>query len=380
MSKASKQSGTRESRWTTSPEGAGLKRKPLSGYVLLSGGLFLIAAVVCVCVFPLVQNGRVNANQKSTSNLAALAFAETAPPRHEVTQENRALSGRSEVGQVPPHTEAERELEKMLRGKDEDIDLAQANWLIAADIPQFRDMTREAYFAQLDAMTEQVRKDMAMMQKSGWRGADPTDPASHCRAFCSAMIRLRFAYAEEFRQEQLTPALMKTMYLDANNTFLTGLVRTRRGSCVSMPLIYLVIGQRLGLPVHLVAIGKHYFIRWEDPRYRMNIETTIVDKVSVTPDDSVYLEIEGMARDQLSGSDLRNLTHREVVGNLFFTRSCYWGVKGANFQNQRCLDLVRARHLSPDDPAIKAVHQAVLNHYGIKPEYTSNNINVGSKE
>ena len=36
--------------------------------------------------------------------------------------------------------------------------------LIAADTPQFSDMTREEYFAQLDAMTDQVRKEMARMQ------------------------------------------------------------------------------------------------------------------------------------------------------------------------------------------------------------------------
>lgn len=49
----------------------------------------------------------------------------------------------------------------------------------------------------------------------------------------------------------------------------------------------------------------------------MNIETTIVEKVSVTPDDSVYLEVEGLTREQLKGSDLRNLPRREVVANLF---------------------------------------------------------------
>jgi hypothetical protein len=124
----------------------------------------------------------------------------------------------------------------MLQGKDEDIDLALANWLIAADVPQFAGLTREAYLAELDKLTGQVRQDMAAMRASGWKGADPKDPASRCRMFCNAIIRLRFAYTEQFRQDKLTPAQFKALHSDAGNTFLAGLLQTRRGSCVSLPL------------------------------------------------------------------------------------------------------------------------------------------------
>jgi len=375
VSKSSKQFRIRENHGAGSPKGVFLRRERRNGRVLIAGGFLLAVVVAAIYAFALAQQRGAHADQpKFTSDLAKSSSAELAPPSHEIIPEEQALSGKTEFGQFPPYTEAEQELEKMLRGKGEDIDLALANWLIVADIPQFGDMTRERYFARLDGMTEQVRQGMAMMRRSGWRGADPKDPASRCRMFCNALIRLRFAYREEFRQENVTPALIKALYADANNTFLAGLLRTRRGSCVSMPLIYLVIGQRLGLPVHLVAIGRHYFIRWEEPGYRMNIETTIVEKVCVTPDDSVYLDTEGMRRDQLRGSDLRNLTRREVVGDLFFTRSSYWHAQGGGCQKQSLGDLSRARHLAPDDPAIQATYQAVFNRSGIKREYTSMNI------
>jgi Transglutaminase-like superfamily len=268
-------------------------------------------------------------------------------------------------------TATEKELEGLLYGKDMEIDLALANWLIAADVPELASVTKESYLRELDRMTESVRNDMAEMRTSGWRGADPKDPASGCRTFCNAMIRLRFEYCEEFRHENLTPTQFKCLHGDANNTFLAGLVRTRRGSCVSMPLVYLVIGRRLNLPVHLVTIGRHYFIRWEEPGYRVNIEPTIVEKVCVTPDESVYLETEGLRRDQVKGSDLRNLTTREVVGNLFFTRSCYWATKGGPHERERRRDLAWAHRLAPDDPAIEAAYLTVFNHYRNKPEYSS---------
>jgi hypothetical protein len=126
----------------------------------------------------------------------------------------------SAFGQFPPATPAEREVAQMLQGKDEDIDLALANWLIAADVPQFAGLTREAYLAELDKLTGQVRQDMAAMRASGWKGADPKDPASRCRMFCNAIIRLRFAYTEQFRQDKLTPAQFKALHSDASNTFL----------------------------------------------------------------------------------------------------------------------------------------------------------------
>jgi hypothetical protein len=310
--------------------------------------------------------------------IATIAFGNTTSFLEQVGDDTE-FSRKTDFGWFLPRTQGERDLERVLRGKDEDIDLALANWLIAADIPQFRNLTREAYFKQLDAMTEQVRQDTAIMQKSGWHGANPNDPDTRCCRFCSAIIRLHFAYAEEFRRETLTPGQTRELYADANDVFLAGLLRTRRGSCVSMPLIYLVVGQRLGFPVHLVAIGKHYFIRWEESDYHMNIEPTIVQKIAMTPDDSVYLDTEGMTHDQVRGSDLRNLTNREIVGQLFFTRYGYWHSKGAEYEAQACLDLSRAHHLAPDDPGIMAMYQAVSNHYGIKPEHAAIDIRITQK-
>jgi hypothetical protein len=131
-------------------------------------------------------------------------------------------------------------------------------------------------------------------------------------------------------------------------------------------LIYLVLGQRLDMPVHLVGIGRHYFIRWEEPGYRMNIEPTIVDRVSVTPDDGVYLEIEGLTRAQLRGSDLRNLKRREVVGQLLFARSGYWATRGSSARDRQCADLYRARQLAPDDAGIRESQEAVFKRYGLE--------------
>jgi hypothetical protein len=332
---------------------------------LIVGGILLFTAVAAICALGLTRH----------DNTAEPVSAEL-PSVHKATPEEQALSWKTEFGQFPPYTDAERELEKMLHGKDEDIDLALANWLIVADIPEFHGLTREAYLGQLDAMTEQVRQDMVKMQAKGWPNADSDNPETRCRRFCSAVIGLHFDYAEEFREENLKPKQMFALYANPDNIFFAGLMRTKQGSCVSMPMIYLVIGERLGMPVHLVCIGKHFLIRWDEPLFRVDIETTIVAKIAWTTDESVYLDSEGMTRDQLRGVELRNLTNREVLGEMFHARSSYWHTKMGKNETQSCLDIARASYLAPDDPNIKGAHEAVFNHYGIKPEYKSIEIDV----
>lgn len=308
--------------------------------------LFGFVAVIAVCVF-------------------ATSYRATKP-----NQPQTPLAKPS-FGQFPAYTVAEGELEKMLASKDESIDLALANWLVVADIPQFAGVTREAYFKILDGMVEEVRRDMARRKEVAIsKGKNPNDPDVRCSVFCGSVVALGFDYAEDFRQHDLTPQRLQALHGDGDKVFLAGLLRSRRGSCVSMPLIYLVIGQRLGFPVHLVAIGKHYFIRWQEPGYRMNIETTIVDRVAVTPDDSVYIQDEGLTRDKLRGSDLRNLSNQEVLGQLLFTRSAYWVMSGERSKTRSWADLSRAFHLAPDDPAIVKTHQTIFSREGITPSDT----------
>jgi hypothetical protein len=300
--------------------------------------------------------------------VSASAFLVTSP---RTNHEDKPLVGKADLGQFPPYTETERELAKMVAGKDRDIDLALANWLIVADIPQFAEMTRDKYFSQLDAMVDQVRQEMARRQEvANSKGKNPNDPETRCGIFCGSVVKLGFGYAEQFRQHDLTPEQNSALHGNANSIFLAGLLRTHRGTCISMPLAYLVIGQRLGMPVHLVAIGKHYFIRWQEPSFRMNIETTIVDRVAVTADDYVYLEDEGLTRDQLRGSDLRNLTSQEVLGELLFTRSGYWVMSAEKSLSRSLVDLSRASHLAPEDASIQMAQQAIFARYTVTPADT----------
>jgi regulator of sirC expression with transglutaminase-like and TPR domain len=66
-------------------------------------------------------------------------------------------------------------------------------------------------------------------------------------------------------------------FTDPDAVFISGLVGPKRkGTCVSMPVLYVAIGRSLGYPLKVVTTKAHLFARWEssDGKERFNIEAT----------------------------------------------------------------------------------------------------------
>lgn len=62
---------------------------------------------------------------------------------------------------------------------------------------------------------------------------------------------------------------------DLNNKLLATYVRTRLGNCVSMPVLFLILADRLGLNVGLATAPHHVFVRYTAGHGRaVNLETT----------------------------------------------------------------------------------------------------------
>jgi hypothetical protein len=59
------------------------------------------------------------------------------------------------------------------------------------------------------------------------------------------------------------------------SVFLSGLLGPeRKGTCSSMPVLYVAIGRELGYPLKLVTTKGHLFVRWEGEGERFNVEAT----------------------------------------------------------------------------------------------------------
>jgi regulator of sirC expression with transglutaminase-like and TPR domain len=72
---------------------------------------------------------------------------------------------------------------------------------------------------------------------------------------------------------------------DPRNLFLHGVLTGFGGTCVTMPLLYIAIGRRLGYPLFLVETKEHFFVRWEGAGERFNIDATSPGFVSRDTDD-----------------------------------------------------------------------------------------------
>ena len=60
---------------------------------------------------------------------------------------------------------------------------------------------------------------------------------------------------------------------DPCNLFLSSVLSRAQGYCVGIAAVYLTLAEQVGLPIHAVATPTHVFLRYDDGRTRINIET-----------------------------------------------------------------------------------------------------------
>ena len=94
--------------------------------------------------------------------------------------------------------------------------------------------------------------------------------------------------------------------------FLHGLLQTRRGYCMNLSLLYLILGERLNLPLVGVPLPNHFFVRYNSAKYRINIEAT--EGGAAFP-DSFYEQRFGATKD--SKYFLTNLNKKQTLGAYF---------------------------------------------------------------
>ena len=100
-----------------------------------------------------------------------------------------------------------------------------------------------------------------------------------------------------------------------NNRYLNGILETKKGSCITFPLLYVALGQKLGYPIYPVLAPEHFFVRYSDPSLtQQNIEAT--SGASEIP-DSLYKKDFNISEVGIaSGAYLRTLTYKEYVSEL----------------------------------------------------------------
>ncbi len=187
---------------------------------------------------------------------------------------------------------------------EEDIDIGIAALTLAKEI--YPDIDIKSYSDKIDAIADKVRQ---LAKKN-----NTVDYRIRC---LNTVIHLH----EKFRCiDDVTDRRQDYYYL---NRFFD----TKIGNCYTMPLLYVAVGQRLGWPLYVVHVPDHMFIRYIDPHFPIqNIETT--SGGAHVPDEKYAKKFVVNKNGRKSGTYLRTLTHRELLGDLVSTNANRFGRKG----------------------------------------------------
>lgn len=196
------------------------------------------------------------------------------------------------------------ELEHLAKLSEEEIDIGSVSLLLAKEV--FPDLDIKHYSKQLDQMAEEIRK---LTNGS-------TDPDYRIRAINT------YLYQEQgFHYDKGDPYGKKL-----KNRFLSGILDTKSGSCTTMPLLYLVLAQRLGYPIYPVSAPQHLFLRYASQElHEQNIEAT--SGGAYARDEDYIRDMEIPEKGIETGAYLQTMTYREFLGDLIVENGTYWARK-----------------------------------------------------
>ena len=108
-------------------------------------------------------------------------------------------------------------------------------------------------------------------------------------------------------------------FRNPDDVFITGLLKSGKGTCASLPVLFVALGRRLNYPVFLAHTKGHLYCRWDDGKECFNVEVT--GQGVDTPPDSHYKgpPYNPTGDDIKSEGMLRNLTNRESLSVFLST-------------------------------------------------------------
>ena len=177
----------------------------------------------------------------------------------------------------------------------------------------------------MDPLIEDARTELAAT-------TDPTETVARLNRF--------FFQAEKF---QIAYDLSSVDHLLPERV-----VSGKKGYCVGLATVYLILDEELKLPIHAVATPNHLFLRWDDGRHKQNIE--LFQEGRSIPDEE-YAREQMIPKESIErGVFLANLSSKELVGFIYQNMG---GLESEMQSFESSLRLYKkALHLNPKLPAV----------------------------
>lgn len=233
-------------------------------------------------------------------------------------------------------------IERMLTAPERDIDLVKAKLAIDQMIDPSIDV--EAISTQIDTMAKGLRDLLPagahpglklealrhhIYKPTAWNGGRPFE------------YDLNDPYGENVR-----------------NKLLATYLRTRKGNCVSMPLLFILLGQKLGLDVTASNAPNHVFVQWRDVDGKLyNLETT--SGAGFARDAWMRQQFDMTDESLKSGIYMQPLSKKETVALMAGTLLEFYGKQNHQMQ-RRLLAALLLQHSPKNVAAILHEREAVL--------------------
>ncbi|MCL2306841.1 MAG: transglutaminase-like domain-containing protein [Proteobacteria bacterium] len=200
---------------------------------------------------------------------------------------------------VFPIGSALRTIEETLKKPDEEIDLV---WLkLTVDKMVDPSVDIQATQEHLDKMARDLR---AMLLSS----SSDEDKLKALKAYLYEPGKWN-----DFNSFQYN--LSNPLGTNVKDKLLTNYLRTRKGNCVSMPILFLFLGEKIGLNITLARAPNHLFIKYRDSSGAYyNIETT--SGGNFARDVWMHQKMPMTDRAVASGIYMRPLTKKEMATDI----------------------------------------------------------------
>ncbi|WP_432799324.1 transglutaminase family protein [Poriferisphaera sp. WC338] len=174
------------------------------------------------------------------------------------------------------------------------VDIARMNLLCASELPATQNLDIQYALKTLDEWAKRVAIET---DRHLYRVSDPlfAQHYGNSEAQYRAEMLAQVLY-EDLNIKYNPKAISSFSFTDPSVAFIHGMIpvsgnttaNTPGGTCVSIPILYVAVGRRLGYPLKLVTTESHIFVRWDSEntdwyvnsrfrelkQERFNIETT----------------------------------------------------------------------------------------------------------
>jgi hypothetical protein len=159
------------------------------------------------------------------------------------------------------------------------VSLADLNLLCARGLCATNEPDLEACAATLETWAARVRSETERHRYRFERNPAEFENSAGFFRMLMLCVVLGEDYGVHYDAERRAgPAATRAddgFFADPSAVFVHGLLGPEhKGTCSSLPVLYVAVGRRLGYPLRLVTTRGHLFVRWEGEGERFNVEAT----------------------------------------------------------------------------------------------------------